>query len=279
LLAGRRFGPRVGEVSMLGESYTAVGALYADGRTTFRVWAPLSQHVEVHVTAPFDKATPMQAVGNGYFEVAIESVEPGARYTFRLGPSTELPDPASRYQRDGPYGASEVTDPEYPWTDWGFRGLPIESYDAQEVRAERPFDEIVAQLGAFADRGATTVELSHFTALPYAPTGSLGGPRAMKDMVDECHARGLCVVLDVDYSRLDPFVGAFGPYLARDGSVDVGSVDVRNYLIGNALYWLDEFHVDALRVDAAPSLLAELADVFRYFADRTRRQVHLVAAQ
>jgi maltooligosyltrehalose trehalohydrolase len=299
---------------MPAEAPTRVGALYLGARTTFRVWAPFAERVDVHVTAPFDKTMPLERGERGYHEVTVESVEPGARYLFRIREGAERPDPASRFQRDGVHAPSEVCDPEFPWTDWEWRGRPLRDYVLYELHvgaftAEGTFDAVVAHLDELAELGVTAIEImpvaqfagarnwGYDGVYPYAPQSTYGGPAGLKRLVNECHARELGVVLDVVYNHLGPegnYLNEFGPYFTDRYRTpwgrainfdDRGSDEVRNYFVGNALYWLDEFHVDALRLDAVHSILdtsalpflEELAAAVDAFAERTRRNVYLIA--
>ncbi|MGH7351948.1 MAG: malto-oligosyltrehalose trehalohydrolase, partial [Candidatus Methylomirabilales bacterium] len=98
------------------------------GRCQFRVWAPQSERVEVHLVAPRERLVPLQREGQGYHHVVLEGVEPGSLYLYRLDEGLERPDPASGSQPQGVHGPSEVVDPTFPWQDHGWDGLPLDAY-------------------------------------------------------------------------------------------------------------------------------------------------------
>src|SRR5207245_1374222 len=166
--------------------------------------------------APFGKTMALQAAGSGYHEAVVESVEPGARYVFRLSGGLERPDPASRFQRDGVDGPSEVTEAEFPWTDWGWRGSP--RGDTVALGATGTFEAVAEHLDDVAGAGATAIELpsvvqsSDGVVFPYAPRNASGGPLALKRLIDECHARRLSVVLGVVFGTRGGSFEDFGPY-------------------------------------------------------------------
>ena len=222
----------------------------------------------------------LEADGRGYHEAVVEGVEPGARYLFRLSGGLERPDPVSRFQRNGVDGPSEVTEAEFPWTDWGWRGSPAGNGVVRPLGATGEFEAAAERLDDVAWAEATVIELpsvvqsSDGIVFPYAPRNTAGGPLALKRLIDECHARRLSVVLGVVVGMRGRSFDDFGPY--SDG---VASHGVRNCFIGNTLYWLDEFHIDGLRVRADASMSSfvdELNAVTDAFARRTRRHVYVM---
>jgi maltooligosyltrehalose trehalohydrolase len=290
-----------------------VGAILGpDGRTSFRVWAPLAQTVELHLVSPIDKVVPMQPDERGYHHTTAEA-EPGTRYLYRLD-GRELPDPASRYQPEGVHGPSEVTDPTFGWSDHTWFGLPLRDYVLYELHTgtftpQGTFEAIVPWLSELRDLGVTVIELmpvaqfpgtrnwGYDGVYPYAPQASYGGPEGLKRLVDACHARGLGVCLDVVYNHLGPegcYVDEFGPYFTDAYITPWGramnfdgpdSDEVRTFFIGNALYWFEEFHIDALRLDAVHAILdtsalpflEELALATADLGERLNRRLHLIA--
>ena len=269
-----------------------LGATFlGDGRTEFVVWAPRPERVEVHLVAPEDRVVETEDLDRGYRRAIVEGVEPGARYVFRLD-GRDVADPASRSQPDGVHGPSEVIDPEsFPWDDDGWMGIALEEYVLYELHvgtftSEGTFGAVVAHLDELAALGVTAVELmpvaqfpgtrnwGYDGVFPYAVQDSYGGPAGLARLVNECHRRGLAVVLDVVYNHVGPegsVLARYGPYLTDryrtpwgeamnfDGP---GSDEVRRFCIDNALRWSREFHVDALRLDAIHGIIDTSAHPF-----------------
>jgi maltooligosyltrehalose trehalohydrolase len=292
-----------------------LGAVYlGGGRCRFRVWAPKRRRVELHVTQPRDRVVPMEPREGGYFEVTLDGVEPRTRYLYRLDGGSERPDPASRHQPTTVHEPSEVVDPAFHWADQSWRPPPLSEYAIYELHVgtftrEGTFDAAIPRLRELAELGVTAVELmpvaqfpgtrgwGYDGVYPFAPQNSYGGPAGLKRLVDACHASGLAVVLDVVYNHFGPegnYLGEFGHYFTDryrtpwGDAVNVdgrGSDEVRAFLTENALYWLHEYRVDALRLDAVHAIhdetaipfLTELAEaVDRCSADLGRR-AHLIA--
>ncbi len=255
-----------------------------DGSCRFVVWAPSTTQVEVHLQPPLIGPGALKAIGKGYHSGTIPDVPPGTRYTYVLDSSKELPDPASRYQPDGVHGPSELCASDYAWTDTRWRGIPLKDYIIYELHtgtftAEGTFDAIIPVLPGLRELGVTAIELmpvaqfpghrnwGYDGAYPYAVQNSYGGPAGLKRLVDACHRHGLAAILDVVYNHFGPegnYAADFGPYFTETyrtpwGSAinfdGPGSDEVREFFIGNAIYWLDEFHFDALRLDALHAIL------------------------
>lgn len=283
-------------------------------RCLFRVWAPFATRVELHLVAPTERVAPMQPARNGYFENTIEDVEPGARYFYRLDGGRDLPDPASRFQPEGVHGPSEVVNPEFPWSGAEWAGRALEDYIFYELHVGvftpgGTFDAVIPYLDRLLDLGVTAIELmpvaqfpgarnwGYDGASPFAVHSAYGGPNGFKRLVNACHQRDLAVVLDVVYNHLGPegnYLGRFGPYFTDRYRTPWGpavnfdgpdSDQVRRYFIGNALYWIAEFHIDALRLDAVHAIfdqsaypfLEELGDTIHREADRLGRPVLVIA--
>ncbi len=279
----------------------------------FKVWAPRAEAVSVAVdTAP---PRPLSPTPQGYWEGAVPDVATHARYAYVLNHTLERPDPASRFQPDGVHGRSMVMDPSaFPWTDRTWRGLPLERLIIYELHVgtftpEGTFDAVIAKLPWLRDVGVTAVEVMPVAQCPgarnwgydgaylFAPHAAYGGPDGLKRLVDACHAHGLAVILDVVYNHLGPegnYLGDYGPYFTSRYPTPWGqamnydgpdSDPVRHFIIGNALYWVTEFHIDALRLDAihgifdfsATHILRELADAVRRQAGRLGRAIHVIA--
>src|SRR5437667_2761407 len=291
-----------------------LGAVWLDhNRYRFRVWAPFSKEVHVHIVAPEERLIRMQANG-GYHKITLDHVAPGTRYVYRLSNGTELPDPASRHQPEGVHGPSEVVDPRFECGDGHWFGLPIENYIIYELHVgtftpKGTFEAVIPHLDDLAQIGITTIELmpvaqfpgsrnwGYDGVYPFAPQNSYGGPTGLQRMVNAVHTRGLAVALDVVYNHLGPegnHLPAYRPYFTDRCRTPWGeainydgahSDEVRRYFIENALYWLEEYHFDILRLDAIHSIfdfsaspfLAELKAAVADLSRRLGRQTHLIA--
>jgi maltooligosyltrehalose trehalohydrolase len=291
-----------------------LGACYLGaGKCRFLVWAPLAAQVDVHLVIPAERSVPMAARDWGYYERTIQGVSPGSRYFYRLNQSTERPDPASRFQPEGVHGPSEVIDPQFSWEDYAWHGLPLSGYVIYELHvgtftSQGTLDAIISHLDVLCDLGVTAVELMPLAqfpggrnwgydgAYPFAVQNSYGGPQALKRLVNACHQRRLAVILDVVYNHLGPegnYIGEFGPYFTNRYHTPWGralnfdgpeSDHARNFFIQNALYWITEFHIDALRLDAVHAILdhsprpflEELALTIKNQAERLNRRIHLI---
>lgn len=286
----------------------------ADGRCRFRVWAPRAETVAVHILSPRERVLPLAREPHGYHGGAFEDVAPGARYRFRLDSGPERPDPASRLQPEGVHGPSQVVGREFEWTDAGWRGVPLSDCIFYELHVGTftpagTFEAAIERLDDLTALGVTAVELmpvaqfpgrrnwGYDGVYPFAAQDSYGGPQGLKRLVDACHQRGLAVVLDVVYNHLGPegnYFADYGPYFAEHYRTPWGaplnfdgphSDPVRRYFIENALYWVTDCHVDALRLDAVHAILdfsarpflQELAEVVEGQTARLGRQVHLIA--
>jgi maltooligosyltrehalose trehalohydrolase len=291
-----------------------LGAIPTAGGTRFLVWAPRTRSVDVHLLGRGDRVVPMAAVGRGYYEALVAGVAPGARYLYRLDGVRERPDPASRLQPEGVHGPSEVVAREFSWTDAAWRGVPLSEYILYELHLGTftpagTCDAAIGQLDALAALGVTAVEVMPVAQFPgernwgydgvdlFAAHTAYGGPAGLKRFVDACHARGLAAVLDVVYNHLGPegnYLSEFGPYFTDRRTTPWGeavnvdgpdSDEVRRFFIDNALMWVDEFHFDALRLDAVHAILdqsarpflAELGDAVHAAAVRCGRDIRVIA--
>lgn len=286
-----------------------------DGRVRFRVWAPGAKALELCLEDAGDCLTlPMTAQPDGWFVCMTERAQAGSRYRFSLEDGTRVPDAASRFQPDDVHGASEVIDPAaFDWRDSDWRGRSWEEAVFYELHVgsftgEGTLDAARGKLGYLAELGVTAVELmpvgdfpgtrnwGYDGVLPFAPDSRYGRPEDLKRLVQDAHALGLMVFLDVIYNHFGPegnylhlCAPAFfterhhtpwGAGLNFDGP-DSGTV--REFFVHNALYWLEEYHFDGLRLDAVhairddsrPDILEALAAAVRDGPGR-HRQVHLV---
>ena len=297
------------------ESSFSLGAKYlGEGRTRFVVWAPLAEQVEVRLVSPREALQPLTKDHRGYFSGVVSGVEPGCLYFFRLNGEQDLTDPASRFQPQGVHGPSQVVDPQFPWDDDHWCGLPLRDYVIYELHVgtftpEGTFAAVIPYLDELKDLGITAVEImpvaqfpggrnwGYDGVYPYAVQSSYGGPDGLKGLVNACHQRGLAVILDVVYNHLGPegnYLANYGPYFTQryrtpwgpalnfDGP---GSDEVRRFFIENALFWYSDFHFDALRLDALHAIVdqspkpfvAELADTVHRAQERWNRKFFLMA--
>jgi maltooligosyltrehalose trehalohydrolase len=287
-------------------------SIVTDERCEFRVWAPNARRVELELD-PQGRFEPMSPEGEGYFTTRA-SARAGTAYRFRLDGERERPDPASRLQSDGVHGPSRVVDLSHDWQDSGFRGIPLWQYVIYELHvgtfsSKGTFAGVVPDLERLRTLGITAIEImpvaqfpgarnwGYDGVFPFAVQHSYGGPRGLQQLVDACHRAGLAVILDVVYNHLGPegnYLGEFGPYFTDKyktpwGSAlnfdDAHSEGVRRYFIENALQWVEDFHIDALRLDAvhaiidhsATPFLEELATVVHRRAEELGRHVYLIA--
>ncbi len=285
-----------------------------DDRCRFRVWAPQADTLEVRLVSPVERVLPLTKGKDGYFYGIGDHVAPGSRYFYRLDGGKERPDPASRFQPQGVHGPSQVISVDFPWTDQGWSGLSLANYVIYElhVGAFTPagtFDAVIDQLDGLQELGITAVELmpvaqfpgtrnwGYDGVFPYAAQNSYGGPEGLQRLVDACHHRGLAVVLDVVYNHLGPegnYLWDYGYYFTDRCRTPWGeavnfdgpySDEVRRFFMENALYWISECHVDALRLDGLHAIfdnspqpfLAELARAVQAEAERLNRRVYLMA--
>lgn len=274
----------------------------------FRLWAPGCREVRLRLgeDGPGLAMTPS---AEGWFERTEPGAGPGTRYRFEVGGGLRVPDPASRFNPDDVHGASEVIDPAaFDWQDGAWRGRPWTEAVIYELHVgafspEGSFAGVAARLDHLAGLGVTALELmpvadfsgarnwGYDGVLPFAPDSSYGRPEALKALVQAAHARGLMVLLDVVYNHFGPegnYLNAYaGPFFDERRQTPWGAAlrfagPVREFFIHNALYWLEEYHLDGLRLDAVhaivdPSgrhILAELAE--RVAAASSGRHVHLV---
>jgi len=294
-------------------TYSLGARWLGDGRAQFLVWAPAARQVEVHLLRD-DRCVPLMAQDHGYFSGIIDQVQVNDTYFYRLNDERERPDPASRYQPQGVHGASQIVDPQFAWTDQDFTPPPLRNTVFYELHVgtftpQGTFTALIEHLPRLRELGITTLEIMPVAQCPgrrnwgydgvqiYAPSNVYGTPDDFKTLINAAHEHGLAVFLDVVYNHLGPegnylwdygsyftnrYKGAWGDSLNFDGW---GSDEVRRFFIDNAIYWLEEYHIDGLRLDAAQALLDftavtfldELAIRVNEWADAHGRNIHLLA--
>jgi len=280
-----------------------IGAEISQAGVSFRVWAP--SHHRVEVVLDSHEAHALQPDGNGYFS-GIADAEAGSLYKFRLGSGSELyPDPASRFQPAGPFGWSEVIDPAFAWTDQNWRGCKLVGQVLYEMHIgtftkEGTWTAASAQLAELASAGISVVEVMPVADFAgsfgwgydgvdfFAPCRLYGPPDDFRRFVNSAHALGVGVILDVVYNHGGPagnFLGAFSKsYFTDRYSTDWGeainfdgedSRPVREFVIANAAYWIDEFHLDGLRLDATQNIYdAGPVHILKEIGSAVRKSAH-----
>lgn len=284
-----------------------VGANYlGNTRCQFTVWAPLLKQVGVKVVSPDEQLLPMQPLEYGFWQVTAENIEPGSRYVYQLEETKEFPDPASYLQPEGVHKASEVFDHStFNWADRDWSGIRLEDYIIYELHIgtftpEGTFEAVIPRLTRLKELGINAIEImpvaqfpgernwGYDGVYPYAVQNTYGGPNGLKKLINACHLEGIAVILDVVYNHLGPegnYLGNFGPYFTKKyygawgdaPNLDFAYCDgVREYFLENALYWLDTFHVDALRLDAIQGIYDLSA---KHFLEELTERVHALSQQ
>jgi maltooligosyltrehalose trehalohydrolase len=281
----------------------------ADG-VRFRLWAPGCDSVAVLLEAD-ERAVPMQPQPGDFFEVFVQGAGAGTLYRYRLPDGLAVPDPSSRFQPRDVHGPSEVIDPNgYQWTE-SWAGRPWDEIVLYELHVgaftrEGTFRAAIDKLDHLAGLGVTGIEImpvSDFPGgrnwgydgvLPYAPDSSYGRPDDLKALVEAAHARGIAVLLDVVYNHFGPdgnYLPVYAPTFFTDrhetpwgAAINYDGQDVkpvREFVIRNALYWIEEFHLDGLRLDAVHAILDDSdKHLLEELAERVRasaaRPLHLL---
>ena len=286
------------------------GATVACDKVEFRIWAPKLEQLSVEVNGSKVELRRDEA---GIFCGTAKS-KAGDRYCYLIG-ERRLPDPVSRFLPEGVHGHTEIVDPEaFIWSDESWTGLSFHEYIIYELHIgtfspEGTFDGVIKKLDHLHSLGVTAIEIMPVSAFPgernwgydgvslYAVQASYGGPEGLKRLVNAAHRAGLAVVLDVVYNHLGAegnYLREFGPYFTDRYHTVWGdainydgedSQQVRKYVIENALHWIREYHVDALRLDAIQAIydsskthiIKELARDVQEFARGANRRIALIA--
>lgn len=288
------------------------GAEVQSDSVAFRIFAPAAPYMRLSIEGRPELVS-MQAEGNGWHRATVGRVGAGLRYRFVLPDGTAVPDPASRFQPRDIDGPSEVIDPtSFLWRCNTWKGRPWEEAILYELHVgtftpEGTFASAIGKLDYLAQLGVTGIELmcvadfagnrnwGYDGALLYAPDSAYGRPEDMKAFIDASHMRGIMVILDVVYNHFGPegnYLPSYFPQISSarhatpwgqglnfDGA---GSHEVRELIVQNALYWIEEFQVDGLRLDASHAMIDEGP---KHILDELRervvtaagdRQVHLI---
>lgn len=285
--------------------------LAAGGGARFRIFAPAAREMRLAIAGR--DPLKMNADGHGWHELTVPEAVAGTRYRYILPDGTDVPDPASRFQPEDVAGPSEVVDPaQYKWQGTAWCGRPWSEVVLYELHIgtftpEGTFRAAMERLDHLAELGVTAIELmtisdfagtrnwGYDSVLMYAPDSAYGRPEELKAFVEAAHARGLMVILDVVYNHFGPegnylplyfpqifsreHKTSWGPALNFDGEC---SEESREFILQNALFWLEEYNIDGLRLDAAHAIidngprhvLDELAERVHAFAGD--RHIHLI---
>jgi maltooligosyltrehalose trehalohydrolase len=272
------------------------GAETDSAGTHFRVWAPQRSGIRLAINGRESPDGPggdieLAKDADGYFSGFVNGVGDGARYAYKVNGKGPFPDPASRFQPEGPDKFSQVIDPrKFQWTDAAWRGVRIEGQIIYEMHIgtftkEGTYRAAIEHLKALADLGITVIELMPVADFPgefgwgydgvdlFAPTRLYGAPDELRAFIDRAHAVGVAVILDVVYNHLGPdgnFLPEFSEsYFSKKHVTDwggainfygEGSAPVREFYAANAAYWIAEFHFDGLRLDATQNIYDESGD-------------------
>lgn len=292
-----------------------IGAHYlSDGRCEFSVWAPNLEAVAVQIVSPQEQLLPMQKDEWGYWKTTAQGIEPGTLYFYQLN-GDNRPDPASHFQPNDVHQASSVVDhSQMLWSDANWSGIPLEEMIIYELHVgtftpEGTFEAIIPRLKDLKELGVNAIEImpvaqfpgdrnwGYDGVYPFAVQNSYGGPDGLKKLIDAAHQQGISVILDVVYNHFGPegnYTSQYGPYMTETYKTpwgmamnfdDARSDGVRNYFFENALYWFQNYHFDALRLDAihaiydlgAKHFLQELAEKVAALSKSVGRKLYLIA--
>jgi maltooligosyltrehalose trehalohydrolase len=280
--------------------------LHQDG-VTFRLWAPAAKRVELML----DRAYPLQPLAEGWFETTVAGLRAGALYKYRIDGEIEVPDPASHFQPQDVNGPSEVIDHgSYEWRTREWRGRPWQDAVILELHVGAftqggSFRSAIERLDDVVDAGITAIELMPIAdfagrrnwgydgVLLYAPDSAYGRPDDLRALIDEAHARGLMVLLDVVYNHFGPegnYLHRYAPAFFASAhtpwghAIDYRVPQVRAFAIENALHWLQRYRFDGQRLDAVhaivepgqPPILQDISRVVGHLAGADGRAIHLV---
>ncbi len=278
------------------------GAALVEGGVRFRLWAPAASSVTLLL---FEQGAPlaqeMTPQGEGWYELTTNAAHAGSRYKFRIDGGVEVPDPAARANEDIE-GASVVVDAlKYEWGNEHWRGRPWHEAVIYELHVgtftpEGTFAGIESHLDHLVQLGITVIELMPIAdfpgergwgydgVLPFAPDAAYGTPDELKSFIDAAHERGIAVMLDVVYNHFGPegnWLHTYAPQFFTErhhtpwgAAINFDgeqSAPVREFFIHNALYWLEEFQFDGLRLDAVHAMLD---DSERHFIKELAQRVH-----
>ena len=252
--------------------------------THFRLWAPSARRVDLNARSATGDAVqvPLDAVGDGWFEALVKQAGIGSTYNFRIDDEIDVPDPAARFQPEGVQGPAEVVDSNsFAWRENGWRGRHWHEAVLYELHVgtftrEGTYAAAIRRLDELVELGITAIELLPLNTFPgkqgwgydgvllYAPHAAYGRPEELKEFVQAAHERNLMVLLDVVYNHFGPEGNYLHRYAADffapehrtpwGSAINFAHPVVRQFFIQNALYWLNEYRFDGLRVDAVHAM-------------------------
>jgi maltooligosyltrehalose trehalohydrolase len=257
----------------------------------------------------------MEETGKGVWEVELDREKSGCTYGFLVGERGPFPDPGARFMPQGITGLSQIIDPmEYKWNKNGWKGLPLEDYIVEEVHVGAFSDQgnyagMEKKLDHLSASGITAVEImpvaqfygsrnwGYDGVYIYSPHYAYGTPNDLKHLVDSIHSHGMCAILDVVYNHSGPegnYLEEFAPFYNKNYKTPWGSCfnldgkysdHIREYILQNVIYWLEEFRFDALRLDAVHGIvdhspvhiLSEMSQRVSRLRSQTGRSILLIA--
>ena len=293
-------------------------------KTRFRVWAPLAKEVNLEIVLPAGSESthqtpsiathPMQPANDGTFYTEVAGAGAGTLYQFSVDRTPGRPDPRSLFQPHGVHGPSQVVDRDaYQWTDQQWRGVAKQDLVIYELHlgsftADGTYEAAIGRLDELVELGITAIELLPLAQSPgkwnwgydgvnyFAPRNTFGSTDDLKRFVDQCHARGLAVINDVVYNHVGPegnYLSAIAPYGSSKHGTPWGDAfnfdgkhhdQVRQFVIDNVMFWIDEYHFDGLRLDAVhymfddgkPHILDSIQTAFREHQKSLDRTTYLI---
>ena len=278
--------------------------LLQDGSVRFRVWAPEAAFLQLALEGAAEMQ-PMAAVDGGWHELTTAAASAGSLYRYVLPNGLQVPDPASRFQPHDVNGPSEVIDPAaYRWRSHAWRGCSWERAVLYETHVgtftpEGTFLAAIGKLEHLASIGVTAIEVmsigdfsgrwnwGYDGVLLYAPDSTYGRPEDLKAFVDAAHGHGMMVILDVVYNHFGPegnYIPQYFPDIVTNAyktpwgqalNFDARHGNrTREFIIHNALYWVEEFQMDGLRLDAVHAILDSSS---KHILDELAHAVQMVA--
>ncbi|WP_419418507.1 malto-oligosyltrehalose trehalohydrolase [Legionella sp. D16C41] len=300
--------------AFLSQRRLPIGAEVVNNGVHFRVWAPKRKKIKLILNHDQSASLVLQAEGNGYFSTFVPNAKAGDQYSFQLDNNKILyPDPASRYQPQGPHQSSEVIDNKsFQWSDHNWKGIQKEEAIIYEMHIgtftqEGNWRSAAKQLDYLAELGITVIEMMPLAEFAgefgwgydgvdlFAPMHVYGRPEDLCHFINRAHELNIAVILDVVYNHLGPdgnYLKLFSDnYFSKKHTTDWGdainfddnAAEVREYFLANAKYWIDEYHFDGLRIDASqniyddskPHILQEISETIRRQAPH--RIIYLIA--
>jgi maltooligosyltrehalose trehalohydrolase len=280
--------------------FKSLGAMPGERGTRFMVWAPKAQDLALVIEGDSEKPIQFDRDENGYHALTTDRAPIGTRYRLEINGESRFPDPASRYQPEGVHGPSEVVDLRaHQWSKAPWKGIPLAEMVVYELHVGTftpagTFKAATERLQYLHELGVNTVELMPVADFPgernwgydhgalFAPSRAYGRPEDLQQFVDRAHQLGMAVLLDVIYNHFGPdgaYAAAFAPFFTERHHTPWGlamnlddeqSRGVRDFFIDNALYWLRDFRLDGLRLDATHALID---DSDEHFLAELRRAV------